>query len=131
MKNKAFDRVFFTFFKKADIILLAVFLLLGAAGMLTLRLQPTEGNTVVISVNGEEYGRYPLSVDREIDVDTGYGHNTVMISSGTVRVTESNCPNHDCEGFGAISRPAQSIMCIPHRLIVRITGYTDIDTVIY
>ena len=131
MKNKAFDKVFFSFFKKADIILLAIFLLLGIGSVLVLRLQSAEGTTVIISVNGEEFGRYPLRVDREIDVDTGYGHNTVRISAGTVRVTESDCPNHDCEDFGAIARPAQSIMCIPHRLIVLISGDTDIDTVIY
>ena len=131
MKNKASDKFFFTFFKKADIILLAVFLLMGAGSLLVLRLQPSEGTTVVINVNGEEFGRYPLYTDRVIDVNTEYGHNTVTISSGTVSVTESNCPNHDCESFGAIARPAQSIMCIPHRMIVRITGNTDIDTVLF
>ena len=131
MKNKASDKFFFAFFKKADIILLAVFLLMGAGSLLVLRLQPSEGTTVVINVNGEEFGRYPLYTDRVIDVNTEYGHNTVTISSGTVSVTESNCPNPDCESFGAIARPAQSIMCIPHRMIVRITGNTDIDTVLF
>lgn len=127
----ASENRFLSFFNKADIILLAVFLLMGAGSVLALRMQPSEGNTVIISVDGEEYGRYPLYTDREISVDTGYGHNTVLISSGTVSVTESNCPNHDCESFGAVSRPAQSIMCIPHHLIVCISGETDIDTVIF
>ena len=131
MKNKSSDNGFFAFFKKADILLLAVFLLMGAGSMFALRLQPDTGDTVVISVDGEEYGRYPLSTDREISVDTVYGHNTVTISAGTVSVTESDCPNHDCEGFGAVSKPVQSIMCLPHRMIVRITGSTDIDAVLF
>lgn len=131
MKNKASDKVFFAFFKRADIVLLAVFLLMGVGSLMVLRLQPCEGTTVIISVNGEEVGRYPLHTDRVIDVDTEFGHNTVTISGGTVSVTGSNCPNHDCESFGAIARPAQSIMCIPHRMIVRISGDTDIDTVLF
>jgi len=131
MKNRASDNRILTFFKKADVILLAVFLLLGVGSILILRLQPSSGDTVVITVNGEEYGRYPLNVDRVIDVDSEYGHNTVTISAGRVSVTESNCPNHDCERFGAVSKPAQSIMCLPHRMAVKITGETDIDTVIY
>ncbi len=125
------DNKLASFFKKADIILLAVFLLMGAGSLLAAKLQPASGNTVVISVNGEEYGRYPLDVDREIDVDTVYGHNTVVISASTVRVSDSDCPNLDCERFGRISRPSQTIMCLPHRMLIRITGETDIDAVIY
>jgi hypothetical protein len=125
------DNKLTSFFKKADIILLAVFLLMGAGSLLAAKLQPSSGSTVVISVNGEEYGRYPLDVDREIDVDTVYGHNTVVISASTVCVSDSDCPNLDCERFGRISRPSQTIMCLPHRMLIRITGDTDIDAVIY
>ena len=131
MKNEASDRKIFSFFNKADLILLLLFLLLGFGSMLALRLPSSAGSTVIISVGGEEIGRYPLDADREIKVDTEYGHNTVTIRSGTVSVTKSDCPNHDCERFGAVSRPPQSILCIPHRLVVRITGETDVDAVLY
>lgn len=131
MKNKASDKKIFSFFKRADAVLLAVFLLLGAGSLLLLRWPSPEGGTVVISVNGEEYGRYPLDTDRVIEVDSEYGHNTVVIRSGAVSVTESDCPNHDCERFGAVSRPVQSILCIPHRMAVRITGEAEVDAVIY
>lgn len=119
------------FFRKADILLLLVFLLLGIASVLLPRLTADEADTVVISVDGTEYGRYPLGVDREISVDSEYGHNTVSIRSSSVAVTESDCPSHDCERFGSISLPSQSILCLPHRLLVRISGQTEIDTVIY
>lgn len=131
MKNNKSSNKLLSFFNKADIILLAVFLLMGAGSVLAVNLQPASGSTVVISVNGEEYGRYPLNVDREIDVDTVYGHNTVTISDSTVCVADSDCPNLDCERFGRISRPAQTIICLPHRMLVRITGDADIDAVIY
>ena len=131
MNNKASDKKIFSFFKWADAILLAVFLLLGVGSLLALRLPDSGGSTVVISVNGEEIGRYPLNIDRELAVDTEYGHNTVTIRAGTVSVTESDCPNHDCERFGAVSDPARSILCIPHRLVIRITGKTDVDAVLF
>lgn len=131
MKNDKSKHNFTSFFKKADIFLLVIFLLIGVGSVLAANLAPSSGTTVVISVNGEEYGRYPLNVEREISVDTVYGHNTVTISASTVYVSDSDCPNHDCERFGAISRPAQTIMCLPHRMLVRIVGETDIDAVIY
>ena len=119
------------FFRKADILLLLVFLLFGIASVLLPRLTADEANTVVIRVDGTEVGRYPLGVDREIPVDSEYGHNTVSIRGSTVAVTESDCPSHDCERFGSISLPSQSIVCLPHRLLVCISGQTEIDTVIF
>lgn len=119
------------FFNKADVILLIVLLLLGAGSIFASKIIPTGADTVIISVDGEEYGRYPLAFDRVIDIDTEYGHNTVTISGGKAAVTDSDCPNHDCEDFGAVSKAGQSIMCLPHRMLVRIDGKTDVDAVIY
>ncbi|MDO4983110.1 MAG: NusG domain II-containing protein [Eubacteriales bacterium] len=119
------------FFNKADVILLIVLLLLGAGSIFASKIIPTGADTVVISVDGEEYGRFPLAADRVIDVDTVFGHNTVTISGARVSVTESDCPNHDCEDFGVIAKAGQSIMCLPHRMLVRIDGETDVDAVIY
>ena len=119
------------FFKPADMILLVVFLALGALCFLSLRLSSASGDTVVISLDGREFGSYPLDVDNDICVDSEYGYNLISIRSGAVSVTESDCPHHDCESFGTISLPAQMIMCLPHHLLVRITGQTEIDAVLY
>lgn len=120
-----------SFFCLADIILLAVFILLGAVSLSLLKYNASPGDTVLISIDGAQYGSYPLSEDRNLSIDSEYGHNLVCISKGTVSVIESDCHNHDCERFGAISMPAQSIMCLPHHLLIRIIGETDIDAVIY
>lgn len=117
--------------KKADIVLFAILVLLGLSALLVLRSGGPIGSTVEITVDGEKYGSYPLNVDAVIDVDTEYGHNQVTISAGTVCITESDCFGHDCEGFGKISRVRQSIMCLPHRLIVTISGKSDVDIVVY
>ena len=131
MAEKKKKRELTEYFRRADILLLAAFLLMGAGSILVLRSGGSVGDRVVISIDGEEYGTYPLNIDREIDVDSPFGHNTVTIRDCTVAVTDSDCPNHDCEGFGAIAECAQVIMCLPHRLLVRIVGQTEIDTVIY
>ena len=119
------------FFRKADLLLFAVFLLLGVGALFLPRLAAEKADTVILLVDGKEYGRYPLDTDREIPVDSEYGHNTVSIRGSSVTVTESDCPSHDCERFGAISQSAQSIVCLPHRLLIRISGETEIDAVLY
>ena len=120
------------FFKKADIFLFLVLVLLGVLSVFAVRSSPvSQPGTAVITVDGKLYGRYSLSIDRQIEVRTQYGFNTVTISSGSVCVTDSDCPGHDCERFGAISNPRQVILCIPHRLCITIEGATDIDAFSY
>ena len=48
--------------------------------------------------------------------------NTVEIKSGSVSVTEASCRNQVCVRHGAISRPGESIVCLPNRLVVTIEG---------
>ena len=121
------------YFKKADLVLFVLLLLLGAASVLAVQLLAGASDAAVVTVNGETYGTYPLSQDREIRVETEYGSNVLTIRSGAVSVTESDCPNHDCEGFAPISRSGQVIMCLPHRLVVTVSGSEEpeVDAVLF
>ncbi|HZJ57580.1 MAG TPA: NusG domain II-containing protein [Clostridia bacterium] len=65
----------------------------------------------------------PEGTTREIRIDTGDGgYNIVRISAGDVGITDANCPDRLCVISPRINTPGQSIVCIPHRLIVRIIG---------
>jgi len=119
-------------FTKADIILAVILLVLGLASMLLLR--GGEGGAAVIMVDGSEYGRYPLSQDVTVTVETPNGHNIMQIKDGQVSVTDADCPGGDCIGFGAISRQGQIIICLPHHLAITIEGAeggSDVDAVSY
>ena len=119
-------------FTKADIILAVILLVLGLASMLLLR--GGEGSAAVVTVDGSEYGRYPLSQDVTVTVETPNGHNIMQIKDGQVSVTEADCPGGDCIGFGVISRQGQIIICLPHHLAITIEGGeggSDVDAVSY
>lgn len=47
-------------------------------------------------------------------------YNVVEISGGSVRVSEASCKNQVCVHHSSISRPGESIVCLPNRLVVRI-----------
>ena len=120
------------FFKKADILLFAFLLLLGAWSILFVRLNGADGaDTVKILVDGEPYCTCSLLENRRVSVRTEYGSNTVVVEDGCVYVSESDCPGHDCERFGRISTPGSMIMCIPHHLCVTIGGGGEVDAVVY
>lgn len=114
--------------KKKDILLAVgiVAIALILLGILKL-VHQTSGTQAVIRVNGEVYGTYDLSKDQEIMVDTEYGHNLVRIEDGQAYMAEADCPDGYCEHQGKISHENETIVCLPHKLVVEINSGQDSD----
>lgn len=118
--------------KRADIILIAFLLLAGSGLWALFSFSPSNGNgTVVITVNGEESGRYPLDEDREISVQQDSWINVISIQGGTVQMTEADCSGRECIRQGRISKSGESIICLPHRVVVEIASEnSSYDTIV-
>lgn len=102
--------------------LLLILLLLLAAGLLFLLLRPGgAGQYVLVTVDGEEVGRYPLDEDRTVTIGEE-DYNILEIRNGAAAVTEANCGDHTCVRTGQIRRAGETIICLPHRLVVKIIG---------
>ncbi|MBQ8730790.1 MAG: NusG domain II-containing protein [Lachnospiraceae bacterium] len=61
-----------------------------------------------------------LDKDQELEIRTEYGYNKIVISDGKVYVSEADCDNHTCIKQGKIHMTEQSIVCLPHKLIINI-----------
>lgn len=115
--------------KKRDLILLCVILAVCAASFFVIRLfQRGEGSRIAITVDGEIYGEYSLSEDQTIEIDNEYGTNVVVISDGKVYMSEADCPDKYCVDQGEKDKSGQSIVCLPHKLIVEILGGSTGET---
>ncbi|HHY46806.1 MAG TPA: NusG domain II-containing protein [Firmicutes bacterium] len=120
--------------KKGDILVITIFITLALTGFAISAVRPARYTPawVVIEVGGKEYLRLPVSgraASRTIRITASEGipadYNVVQIKDGRARILESNCPGKVCVKTGWISRPGQSIVCVPHRLVVRIQGNVD------
>ena len=80
-----------------------------------------QGGWAVVTVDGREVGRYPLSEDVTVTIGEA-DYNVLQIADGQAAVTEANCGDHTCVRTGAVSRAGETIVCLPHRLIVEIRG---------
>lgn len=107
-----------------------IFALLLAAALLYLALRPGEaGGWAVVTVDGAEVGRYRLTEDRVVTIGKD-DYNVLEIAHGAAAVTEANCGDHTCVRMGKISRTGETIVCLPHRLVVEIVGgAADVDAV--
>lgn len=108
MKNKTikYDMIFF-------IILIII---IGSAFMLK---KNNEGTLVKITSYQKEYGIYDLSENKTININN---ENIIEIKNGEVFMKKATCPDHTCMKQGHISQSGSSIICLPHQLIIEISG---------
>lgn len=109
--------------QKKDLLLLV--LLLAGAGALALGLSlfGGTGTRVAVYVDGRQQEIHALQEDGSFLIRDGAGNeNLVVIEDGTVRVEEANCPDRLCVRQGRISRSGESIICLPHRVVIAVEG---------
>jgi len=82
----------------------------------------TKGGAVIVEQNGRETARYALTEDRTVKIEGAAGYNILVIEGGEVWLSEADCPNLLCVKTGKIRYAGQSIVCLPHKLAVRIVG---------
>lgn len=109
-----------------DAGLVLLLLAVGVTVLFLLLAFSRPGAVAVITVDGREEGRYPLAQDGTYVLNGG--SNTLVIRGGKACLTDSQCPDHLCEGEGWVSRDGQTITCLPNRLQVAIAGGTPADT---
>lgn len=87
----------------------------------------------VVTVGGKPYMRVPLTGQKglkEYSIETEYGSNLIRIENEQVAIIEADCPDKICIEPGFISKPGQSLICLPHKLYVEIEGVsTDEDEI--
>jgi hypothetical protein len=52
----------------------------------------------------------------------------INISDGYARIAEADCPDKLCVKDGMISKPGQSLVCLPNKVVVEVKGVRDTET---
>lgn len=111
---------------KKDCILIIAVLFAAAVSALSMALyQGTEGQTIRITIDGEIYGEYNLSEDQTITINGVHGYNSVVIESGAAYMDAADCPDKYCVEYKPVSKGNETIICLPHRLVVEVIGGKD------
>lgn len=105
------------------IIAAAVLLLAAAVWAYPFFGNETAGGHVEIEHDGGRVRTLLLSENTAINV----GGCEIRTENGEVYVIDADCPDRMCVNTGRISRAGQSIICIPNRLSIRITGEGGFD----
>lgn len=112
-----------SFFKKKDLIFIAVILTIAAAvWLLTAQNARTTGTTAIVSIGYgderreltiplEQGGIYPI--DAALPV-------TLEVKDGAIRFIDSVCPDHRCESFGQLRHEGDWAACVPAGVSIQI-----------
>lgn len=112
--------------KKKDIMLACGVIAVALVLLVILKFANRESGTQIeLRVNGQTYGTYDLNKNQEITVDTEYGHNLVVIADRQAYMSEADCPDGYCKNQGKISHENETIVCLPHKLVVEVQVTKD------
>lgn len=107
--------------KKKDIILGIGIIAVALLMLLVLQInRGEEGNRIQVILDGKIYGTYSLEKDQVIEIEEGSFYNQIRVEDGKAYMEEANCPDGYCEEQGKISRHTQTIVCLPHKLVVEV-----------
>lgn len=111
--------------KKMDIVIIALLILLSFTPHLIFAkssLKNSSSTYASIKVDGEHYKDIALSETEEIKIDLNNKENTILIKNKTIEMKSANCKDELCVKQGSISKVGQTIICLPHKLIIEIKG---------
>ena len=118
---------------KAEIILIGTFVLIGTLLGIWLLLTQQPGTVVEVRVSCQTVEAFSLLDNEEYEIQGVGGHNLLVIENGEAWIEDADCPDALCRGMGKISMAGQSVVCLPHEVVVEIigesTGTDEIDFV--
>ena len=106
---------------KTDIIMLVLLVVAGVIGFISVKAFMKKGGTVRVSVDGVTVKTVSLDDDGEFRIE-GYdgGYNLLVVKNGKARIKEADCPDKLCVKQGKVSKEGESVICLPHRVVVEI-----------
>lgn len=112
---------------KHDIVFLSVIILVAFLIWTGYRLaNQGSGRMVIVIQDGEVVGIYPLSEEKIAIISYEKNeYNLLQISGGSAYMLEADCPDQICVNHTPVSRNGESIICLPHKLVIQISSEAE------
>lgn len=76
-----------------------------------------------ITVDGQPFKQVELTQEEQvIEIRTDHGNNILKVHDYGIEMIEADCPDKVCLSFGFVDQKNQSIVCLPHKVLVEVDG---------
>ena len=80
-----------------------------------------DGEVIQVRVNGAVQAEYALNEEGTYEIKgTDGGKNLLEIKDGKARIREADCPDKLCVKQGKIHKVGDSLICLPHKVVVEV-----------
>ena len=123
-------------FKKLDFVIIGVLMILSFLPEIILGASVGKGynNTYAeITVDGKMYKTVALSEhsgEEIFEIKTDDGINVVKIKDNKIGIIEADCPDQVCMNPEYIEKAGESLVCLPHKVMIQIKGLSDDDVIL-
>lgn len=62
-------------------------------------------------------------------VESDWGFNTIRVENGRIHIIDADCPDQICITSGWLSETAIPIVCLPHKLVIRLENKSAVSKV--
>ena len=112
--------------KKKEIIAVLILVLIAVVSFVCIRFfVEGKGKYVKVYVNEKLTKTFDLTKDREYFIESKFGYNLLIIKNERARILDADCPNKICVNKGYISKNGESIICLPHHVVVTVESSED------
>lgn len=114
--------------KKLDIVIIILLFILSFTPNIIFSKTISNSNKLVyasIKIDGKLYDNIPLSTnkgEKKLNIKTPTGNNSILIRDNIIKVISADCKDDLCVKQGEIYKVGESIICLPHKLIIEIKG---------
>ena len=103
-----------------DLLLFAgLAVLVGVLFLVVFSMKKT-GHTVTVEVDGEQVYEFLLSEEVTLPIRTKEGGNVLRVSGGEAWIESADCRDKICVHRGKIRDSGETIVCLPHKLVVTV-----------
>lgn len=107
--------------KKSDVILAVIVLAVAAVSLAAIYMGRTRGGKAQITIGGEPYRSIDLAKNERIEIRRDDGINVIVVKDGMIYMESADCPDKICVNHSPIRYKGETIVCLPHKLVVEIT----------
>lgn len=122
------------FITKKEILLFSIIILICIIFSAIFSLMP-DGEKIVIESGSEELYSFNMSELKKPKKITVQGADEleviIQVDSNGAVVIDAGCPDKTCVKSGRISKSGENIICLPARIVVKITGGNGFDAATY
>lgn len=90
-----------------------------------------EENVEILEWTAQEWNDIENSLQMQFTSQNEYNvqgeYNVFVCRKGSIEMLYSSCPDQICVHHTAISKTSENIICLPHKLVIQISGTEDDD----